>query len=112
MLNTEESRAGAMACLNAMRIIQSIEECPRHDCSIDGHWRNQETERDVMLNAAGVESGFLAGFISAVAEYAEWTISTGTPDLNKWKPIAAMTDEERAKHRIEFDERLAEVITA
>lgn len=108
----EESRRGAMACLNAMRIIERIENAPNLDGTIEDYWRDKEAGTTAMLHASGVQSGFLAGFVTSFAEYVSFVESAGTPDLYHWKPEAAMKDEEKEIHRVSlqssYDEDEAE----
>ena len=109
LINTEESRAGAMACVNAMRIIERIENNPMTDCSMEDWWLNKEAEITAMLQAAGVQDGFMAGFVATFAEYVSTVESTGTPNPHSWKPQTTMTDEEKAIYQASFDEGVKEV---
>jgi hypothetical protein len=107
MNKTTESRTGAMACLNALRIVESVSHC-RLDSDnedTDTYWRDKDNGVVAMLNAAGVQSGFLAGFISTFAEYVHMIeAGGGIPNLYVWKPEAAMTDEEKTKNRAYYEE--------
>lgn len=103
-----ESRAGAIACLNALRIIERINDGGYNpDSTPADHWHDIDAAQAAMIHAAGARDGFIAGFISVFAEYAHLIASAGVPDLYVWKPEATMSEEEKAKSRIEFDERLA-----
>lgn len=107
MLNTEESRKGAMACLNAMRIIERIAGNPKPNNSTENYWRNIEAEEMVMLQAAGVQSGFMAGFVATLAEYVGMAERGGVLDPYAWKPEAAMTNEEKASDRASYEDVVA-----
>ncbi|OGS97716.1 MAG: hypothetical protein A3K04_09650 [Gallionellales bacterium RBG_16_56_9] len=107
MLNTEESRAGAMACLNAIRIIEHIQSEPNPECTMERHWRDEEAGKMAMLHAAGVQSGFMAGFIATFAEYVSFDQSAGIPDPHVWKPETVMTEEEKAANRAHYEEAAA-----
>jgi hypothetical protein len=110
--NTEESRAGAMACLNAMRIIQRIENHPDPECSMADWWKDKDAAVTAMLQAAGVQSGFISGFIATLAEYVHMVEFTGAPDPHEWEPEATMTDEEKAAYREEFGKGVEEPMEA
>jgi hypothetical protein len=110
MSNTEESRAGAMACLNAMRIIQRIENHPDPECSMADWWKNKDAAVIAMLQAAGVQSGFISGFISTFAEYFSIHEAGAIHDPFTWTPEATMTDEEKAAYREEFGKGVEELM--
>lgn len=103
MLNTEQSRAGALACLNAMRIIERISRGNGPELSNEDWWINKEVEVSAMLQAAGVSDGFMAGFVAACAEYVSDVESAGTPNLYRWKPIASMTEEEISSYKLSLE---------
>lgn len=101
--STEETRAGAFACIEALRAIEKIANSEDFDLTNEEWWRDEDNAVAAMLHAAGMPSGFLAGFIAVFAEYAKWSICTGQPDLSQWKPEAAMTTDEKVASRKEFD---------
>lgn len=107
MLNNEESRKGAMACLNAIRIIENIHRNPDPECTMRTFWRDQESSVAAMLQAAGVQDGFMAGFIASLAEYVCMVENSGVPNPYVWKPEAAMIEEEKAVHRASYEEETA-----
>lgn len=101
--STEETRAGAMACLEALRAIKSIAG------NKDGWWQSEDKAVAVMLHAAGKPSGFMAGFVAVFAEYVKAEFTGCAYNLDVWKkPESAMTDEEKAASRAKFEEGLAE----
>jgi hypothetical protein len=104
MLNTEESRKGAMACLSAIRIIGSIKKHHDPDASKEDYWRKQDATCTAMLLAAGEQPDFITGFIAAMSEYVSNVVEGGVPDPYVWKPEAAMTEEERATERALYEE--------
>ena len=74
LTSTEETRAGAMACLEALRVIQKIAEGiaeggEKTDRSQERWWRKNDSAVAVMLHAAGNPGGFMAGFVATLAEY-------------------------------------------
>jgi hypothetical protein len=108
MLNTEQSRAGAAACLNAMQIIERIENRPGSDNTVNDWYRDKEAAMNAMILAAGEQSDFVKGFIAACAEYVSIVESSGTPDPYVWKPQASMTEEEKAADRAKTEAAVAE----
>jgi hypothetical protein len=92
--STEESRAGATACLNALRVIENINKEPSTT-----YWQDKSAGIASMLNSVGAQSDFVSGFVAAFAEYAHFIESTGIPDLHIWKPESTMTTSEIAANR-------------
>jgi hypothetical protein len=99
-LNTgAESRAGALACMDALRIIDRIGASDNTENTWEECWQCEDTSIKAMQLAAGNHGEFMAGFVAAFAEYAYMNISGGMPNLYKWKPLSSMTDEDRKKCR-------------
>lgn len=92
-MNNEESRSGAAACLNALRIMEEIAEHPS-GMLYEHYWSDQEVAISTLLNAAKVDSDFMRGFLSTLAEYFHDTNSTGTPIVSMWRPESTMSEEE------------------
>lgn len=108
LTSTEETRAGAMACLEALRAIQNIAEGKVSESSKAGWWHQQDSAVAVMLCAAGNPDGFMAGFIATLAEYVKNELSSVGCYPDGWeKPEAAMTEEEKIASRARFDEEVA-----
>jgi hypothetical protein len=107
MLNTEETRAGAMACMEALLAMQSNAEKSNAETGSNGWvgwWKNEDGAVAAMLHAAGNPSGFQAGFIAVLAEYIHAEQIVCNFNLDTWrKPEATMTDEEKLIHRAEFE---------
>ncbi len=111
LTSTEETRAGAMACLEALRAIQKIAEDPNPDRSKAGWWLEKDNAVAVMLRAAGNPGGFMAGFIATLAEYVKDDLSSVGCYPDGWeKPEAAMTDEEKIASRVRLDEEVASTV--
>lgn len=106
LTSTEESRAGAMACLEALRAIENINGNFHTDNSMEVWWRGEDNAVAIMLQAAGKPDGFTAGFVATFAEYFKLNFG-GTPNLDVWKPEAAMTEEEKKASRVKFEEDVA-----
>lgn len=108
LTSTEESRAGAMACLAALRVIKKIAESEHPETSRAGWWREEDSAVAAMLHAAGNPSSFMAGFVAVFAEYVKADFSGCGYNMDSWeKPEAAMTDEEKMASRSEFDEEVS-----
>jgi len=101
LISTEQSRAGAVACMGALRAIENIASSEGPEIQMCQYWRNEDSAVALTLRAAGdASSGYLGGFIAVFAEYVKMS-HAGTPDLDKWIPEAAMTEEEKALNRVE-----------
>lgn len=107
LTSTEESRAGAMACLEALRAIENIKCNLLSDGSMEAWWRGEDNVVAIMLQAAGKPDGFMAGFVAVFAEYFKLSFG-GTPNLDVFEPEAAMTEEEKKASRVKFEEQVAE----
>jgi hypothetical protein len=102
-------RNGALACIDAMKIIEQIAGSGNSDWSIDDCFKNQNIAVNAALLAAGDVPKRLQGLISAMAEYIYMCNSAGTPNLELWKPEAAMTDDEFRAYRLTYIESDAEI---
>lgn len=105
---SDETRAGAMACIEALRIIEHMSEGDRSEITVEENWRCQESAVTAMLFAAGKPNAFLSGFVATFAEYVFSLHCAGTPNLYVWQPEAAMTEEEKAADRAKTEAALAE----
>lgn len=105
-----ESQAGALDALEALQAIESMAEAynaaPDGDDALDAHLadlRARKAAVAVFLERAGKLSARQRGFIAALAEYVDFlTRVGGEPDLNNWKPEAAMTAREINQGRAEM----------
>ena len=108
MLNTEESRKGAMACMEMM--LGMAETGNNGGGGMEAWWKNEDEAIASMLHAAGNPEGFAAGFIAVMAEYIRADLIGCSYNLDTWrKPEAAMTDEEKAAYRASYEEDAAHV---
>lgn len=121
MNNTEQFRAGAMACMEALQAIEVIAESSMHrsqndkaGMSMEEWWRIQDAAVGEMFqwHIADKQSDFMSGFVAAFAEYAMCINCSGIPNLHKWKPESTMTDEEKAAYRKEFERGVEEMMSA
>lgn len=113
MDHDKETRKGADACMAALLDMSSVAEMANNP---DGwtwqqHWRTQQATFDILLKASGVESPYLKGFISTLAEFVNLTHTSGEPNLDAggWKPLASMTDQEVATYRKKAEARFNSV---
>ena len=103
MLNTEESRKGAMACMDMLLGMAKTGGHGGHGW--EAWWKNEDEAIASMLQAAGNPEGFAAGFIAVMAEYIRADLIGCGYNLDTWrKPEAAMTDEEKAVYRASYEE--------
>jgi len=100
MINTKESRAGAMACVQAMEDIQRIIGKGANTRAV--HDKQLARSDQTMLKAAepGLSS-FMEGFVTTFAEYICLEIA-GEVNLENWLPYAAMTESEVEADKKEF----------
>lgn len=108
VVNTEETRAGAMACKQVLKVMEQIAD---GNIGYDTHedwWNAKDAAIASMINASGVQPGFLYGFIAALAEFIHEINTTGTPYADDWEPEATMTGEEIAAKRAKFEEECDE----
>jgi len=92
--NIEERRSGALACVDALRIIDRIAAGDKSEATWEECWQDEDVSITAMQHAAGNHGEFMAGFVAVFAEYAHMFIAGGEPNLYVWKPVASMTDEE------------------
>lgn len=108
-LNTEEARAGALACMKTLQEIEILgESCAHHPDEGEGmsmrvYWSYHDAAVEKMLQTAGNNS-HLSGFLATIAEYIMLTNSCGgVPNLQVWKPEATMSADEKAISRAAFE---------
>lgn len=97
MINTQESRDGAIACFDAINIIEHMADNGAGEWSIDDCFKAQRLAISSAVIAAGNVSERAQGVISALAEYIYSCNSSGLPNLDKWRPEAMMTEQEIAE---------------
>jgi hypothetical protein len=108
MLNTKETRAGAMAAMGALRRLKENES--NGQSGWEWWWKNEDEAMSSMLHAAGNPNDFVAGFIAAMAEYIRADLIGLGINFDAWeKPTAAMTEEEKALYRASLEKEGAEV---
>ncbi len=97
-----EIRDGAIACIDAMRIIEQIAESGAGYRTIDDCFNAQRIAISSAILTAGDIPKRAQGVIAAMAEYIYMCNSAGTPNLKQWRPEAAMTESERAAHMASY----------
>ena len=90
MLNTEETRAGARACMEALLAMKS--NAKKRNKGWVGWWKNEDDAVAAMLHAAGNPSGFQAGFIAVLAEYIHAEQLGCGFNLDNWRNPEATID--------------------
>ena len=104
MLNTQESRDGATACFDAMKIIEHIATNGAGEWSIDECFKAQRLAISSAVISAGEVSARAQGVIAAMAEYIYSCNAAGLPNLDIWRPEATMTDQEIAENMARYIE--------
>jgi hypothetical protein len=102
---TEESRTGAMACMEALRKFVGWRSAIFNDGeeqTTDEYLRYKKAAILNVVSLAGELSPRAAGFMETLVEYIYECDEGVIADLDKWKPDAAMTEEERAAYRDEL----------
>ncbi|HEX5539345.1 MAG TPA: hypothetical protein VFX01_06115 [Methylophilaceae bacterium] len=91
---TAESRAGARACLDALRMMETI----ANENSPD-YYAERELMASVLIKAAQPSSPFMTGFIAVLAEYIDLNLSCGAKLAQTWTPEATLSEDEREMSR-------------
>ena len=100
-----KQQTGAMAAIGALRNIERIQEnAVSADMTMDDYWKYRDMAVDAMHQASGNQDAFVTGFIGVLAEYIASVLDAGIPDLDKWKPEAAMSQAEKIAERARFTE--------
>ncbi|HZV61379.1 MAG TPA: hypothetical protein VFF75_03090 [Methylophilaceae bacterium] len=87
--NNNSSRLGAEACLKAIRKMESMSELP------DPDYHGERVRMvSTLTTAAGPMTPYLAGFITALAEYIDLNLGSYPRVTSNWRPEAMMTTEE------------------
>lgn len=93
----ETRRAGALACIAALRRLVEAASQPIGNKAAD-FFTKQHGDAQAFAASLGSMPPFAEGAIIALAEYIHETETTGTPDLEAWEPEAAKTEAERKRH--------------
>lgn len=106
---SREVRAGALAALQAIQKAETLageyestsdmEETPWK--ALHGGIDHRQRVVANFLEAAGELPPYAQGFVATLAEYIDFGMRIGEPDLANWKPEAVMTAEEIEKSRAE-----------
>ena len=98
--NSRESRAGAMACVQAMEDIQRIIDKGANTRAVYDKQLSR-SDRTMLKAAEPGLSSFMEGFVKAFAEYI-CLERAGEVNLENWLPYAAMTEAEVEEDKKEF----------
>lgn len=100
---SDPHQAGGLAALAALREVGVLaEDPPTGEETMDGWFDRRDRAIMAMVRAADGGPQHLRGFLEAVGEYAWLAGVAGLPDLDHWKPEAAMTPEDAAAARAKF----------
>lgn len=102
-------RTGAMAAIQAIQEVERMAEeyegssggdnTPQE--SLQGDIEHRQRVVSVVLHAAGELPPHACGFVAALAEYIDFGLRIGEPNLTAWRPDAAMTAKEINQSRAE-----------
>jgi len=92
--NNNSSREGAEACLKAIRKMESMSELPDSE-----YYGERARMVSTLTTAAGPMTPYLAGFITALAEYIDLNLGSNPRVTANWRPEAVMTSEEIERRR-------------
>lgn len=99
---SNEAIAGAVACIAALQKLEQSMETS----SFDEDWQSYFEGKQRLVKEAAATAGelppFATGFMLALVEYFHDTVEAGVPNMDKWKPEAAMTPVEVIISRAEF----------
>ena len=108
MINTKESRAGAMACIEAIKAVRRITANPSPDTTNEQYFKKCDDSQQAAINCSESDlSPFMVGFISVFGEYL-FINEGGIPDPDLWIPFAAMTQAQAEEKRKIFFEEFAD----
>lgn len=105
----DDVRNGAIAALDAMKIIEQIAESGNSAWTIDQCFKAENIAVNSAILAAGDIPERAKGVITAMAQYIYMCHSAGTPNLEQWKPESAMTPEQKTAYRQTFIEADADL---
>ena len=106
-LDSELSRKGARACLQALRDMEAAAELTNTPGKTwERQWLDKQAARNILMKAAGDMPPFLIGFVLALAEYVDASNTSGQPSLDAggWTPEASMSAAEVAAYRRDTQE--------
>lgn len=86
----DQSRAGAQACLEAIRTMEAIANRGEGQDYV----QQREQMRSTLLNAAEPLSPYMTGFIAALAEYVDLNLGPNNRFAQHWIPEAALSQDE------------------
>ena len=105
MINTKESRAGAMACIEAIKAVRRITANSSPNTTNEQYFKKCHDSQQAAINCSESNlSHFMVGFISVFGEYL-FINQDGIPDPDLWIPFAAMTlSQAEKKKKLLFEE--------
>lgn len=101
---------GAEAAARALQHIQDKESAPNPEQTAPEFFHEQDEAMAAALQAAGPLSPYQDGFVRALVEFAQSSMRSGIPDLDVWKPEAAMTAREKVETRLERSREIEDVL--
>lgn len=94
---------GANRAMSAVRAIEAIIQANEYGGSKwEDTWAAEESAANLLVRYSCTDTPFLRGFIGVLADYVSLCSGAGVPNLEVWKPDAAMTYDEIKAHRDEL----------
>lgn len=97
---------GAKRCLEALAALEH--ESKNTPDEVDGFYQAQERAGIALADAIGPMPEHVRGAIRALGEFIHTYHVAGEPNLEQWRPCAAMTEAERTAQVRETERSLAE----
>lgn len=95
-----EFRAGALACLDAIKRLQCMPF--GGDISIEQYYANRDTAAAAIIEAAGPIPAQAAGALALLAEFLVDLQDSGENNAETWRPEILMTPVQREVERQDF----------
>ena len=90
-----ERRGGALECIKALSVlVHSAEILPESADEASVFFSIQQSSAKALSDLFGPLTPRQEGAVRALAEYIHYCETTGQPNLEKWRPIVAMTPSE------------------
>jgi hypothetical protein len=105
----DQKRIGALDCIQALKKLEhSAENLPSSADAAGIYFSIQKYDAKAVSDAFGPMTPRQEGAFRAMAEYIHASITSGTPNLDLWKPLVALTAQEFDAQIERYGSNLAE----